>query len=90
MMKYPAVESMTPVTMPDGRKVRIWREEPSHQFSHEAHEEVSREVLALARRQLVTTAGDLAEMIADQVHGVAAVEVLDAQGRGVVVYKVWP
>lgn len=89
------VESMTRVELTDGRVVRVWRDETALPHETEA------DWIEIAYRNRLNLAGPIADLLANvpsnevarrvaTMKRVNAVEVLEKDGSGVLVYPEWP
>ena len=82
---FQCVESMRRVPLSNGRVVRVWRDRTSEPLKASYQDE-----------DIVTTciaqAGNEVQMLAAlaKLKGVNAVELVDANGHGTVVYSSWP
>ena len=82
---FPCVESMRRVNLSNGRVVRVWRDRTKENLSASYDDaDIVSTCIAQATNdtQLLAALGKL--------KGVNAVELVDANGQGTVVYTAWP
>lgn len=88
-MKYAAVETVKRyVSMSGLRFVRVWFK--VDELRERVPVGVNDQVYGLMNSSDLMRCSDMASLIADHVEGVAAVEVTDKNGEGVVIYTEWP
>lgn len=90
------VESMTRVTLADGRTVRVWRdEEPTHilpsyvDLNQRLIDRIHEMANPASPLRDTPSSADMAHAIS-KIARVNAVEILEPDGNGVLIYPEWP
>lgn len=82
---FPCVESMRRVSLSGGRTVRVWRDRTKEPLSSTY---VDEDIVSTCVAQAHDDTNLLASLA--KLKGVNAVELVDANGNGAVVYTAWP
>ena len=79
------LESMTRVTLPNQTYIRVWRQENTLQREYN-----NKDIHTLCKMNIHLYPHQLAEKICSDLDRINAVEVLDADGAGLLIYPDWP
>jgi hypothetical protein len=82
-------ESMTKIKLDDGRIVRVWRNEDPGNLQGSYAQANKSMLFAVRNWAKIHPMADLAERIL-AVEAVSAVEIIEEDGCGIVLYKEWP
>ena len=84
MKKTRIIESMTKITLPNGYTVRVWRNESKLEQHYD-----NSDINSLALQNVDLTKSELTEALC-KLPRVNAVEVLNSDGSGILIYPEWP